>query len=92
MKNDSSKILIAAAAGAAAGVVAGLLMAPSAGKDSRDGLMKMAGQVAENFNGQVAAYMEKFTGLANMLNGGGNDQNAMSVGADASTGKTADQA
>ncbi|GAA4315468.1 YtxH domain-containing protein [Nibribacter koreensis] len=92
MKNDSSKILIAAAAGAAAGVVAGLLMAPSTGKDSRDGLMKIAGQVAENFNGQVAAYMEKFNGLASMLNGSGDDQNSMAVGADANTGKTADQA
>ncbi|AMM50156.1 hypothetical protein TH61_01785 [Rufibacter sp. DG15C] len=91
MKNDSSKILIAAAAGAAAGVIAGLLMAPGTGKDSREGFMKMASQVADNFNGQVATYMEKFSGLASMLNGGGAD-NSMSVGADANTGKTADQA
>ncbi|QHL87205.1 hypothetical protein GU926_07070 [Nibribacter ruber] len=91
MKNDSTKILIAAAAGAAAGVVAGLLMAPGTGKDSRDGLMKMAGQVAESFNGQVAVYMEKFSGLASMLNNA-NQDNAMSVGADANTGRTSDQA
>ncbi|WP_192820123.1 YtxH domain-containing protein [Rufibacter sp. LB8] len=89
--NDNSKVLIAAAAGAAAGVIAGLLMAPSAGKESREGLLKIAGQVAEGFNGQVATYLEKFSGIASMLNGLGADSTStMSVGADASTGVTAD--
>lgn len=91
MKNDSSKILIAAAAGAAAGVVAGILMAPSAGKDSRDGLLKMAGQAAEGFNGQLSVYLEKLGGLTSLLNGEGNGaEGGRSVGADASTGTTAE--
>lgn len=67
MKNDSTKIIIAAAAGAAAGVVAGLLMAPSTGKDSRDSLVKALNTVAEGFNGQLATYMEKFNGLTDLL-------------------------
>ncbi|MGV3540908.1 MAG: YtxH domain-containing protein [Rufibacter sp.] len=89
---DNSKILIAAAAGAAAGVVAGILMAPGAGKDSRDNIMKMAGQLAENFGGQLTPYLEKLSGLAAMLNGGnGSDAGStMSVGADATSGTTAD--
>ncbi|MFC6997753.1 YtxH domain-containing protein [Rufibacter roseus] len=91
MKNDNTKILIAAAAGAAAGVVAGILMAPTTGKDSRDGLLKLAGQVAEGFNGQLSTYIEKLGGLTSLLNGEGNDASTTaSVGADASTGTTAD--
>ncbi len=94
VKNDSSKILIAAAAGAAAGVVAGILMAPSTGKDSREGLMKMAGQAAEGFNGQLSTYIEKLGGLTSMLSGLTGDASStekdISVGADASTGTTAD--
>lgn len=94
MKNDSSKILIAAAAGAAAGVVAGILMAPSTGKDSRDGLVKLAGQAAEGFNGQLSTYIEKLGGLTTLLSGltgnAGGAEASRSVGADASTGTTAD--
>lgn len=91
---DNSKILIAAAAGAAAGVVAGILMAPSTGKDSRDGLMKVAGQLTENLSGQLTPYLEKLTSLAAMLNVGNNGGagSSMAVGADASTGTTADGA
>ncbi|MBA9075633.1 MULTISPECIES: YtxH domain-containing protein [Rufibacter] len=90
---DNSKILIAAAAGAAAGVVAGILMAPSTGKDSRDGIMKFASQLAENFGGQLTPYLEKLGGLSAMLNGaGGANGSSASVGADATTGTTADGA
>ncbi|WP_048921171.1 YtxH domain-containing protein [Rufibacter radiotolerans] len=93
MKNDNSKVLLAAAAGAAAGVVVGILMAPSNGKDSRENLMKIAGQVAEGVNGQIGAYIEKFGGLASLLGGSeGSDATTTSVGADASTGATADEA
>ncbi|WP_165864765.1 YtxH domain-containing protein [Rufibacter latericius] len=89
MKNDNSKILIAAAAGAAAGVVAGILMAPSNGKDSREGLVKAAGQLAESVNGQIAPYLEKLSGLTSLLDSvkGGN-AGAKSGGADNGTGNT----
>jgi gas vesicle protein len=91
MKNDNSKILIAAAAGAAAGVVAGILMAPNNGKDSRESVVKAAGQLAESVNGQIAPYLEKLSGLTSMLGGAagasksaGND--ASSQGGDNNTG------
>ncbi|GAB2549436.1 hypothetical protein [Rufibacter soli] len=92
MKNDNSKVLLAAAAGAAAGVVVGILMAPSNGKDSRESLMKIAGQVAEGVNGQIGAYIEKFGGLASLLGGteGDDASTTTSVGADATSGTTAD--
>jgi len=90
MKNDNTKILIAAAAGAAAGVVAGILMAPSTGKDSRDGLMKLAGQLAESCNGQLSTYLEKLTSLTSQFAGDSNSaETTRPVGADASTGTTA---
>lgn len=42
MNNDKSKILLSLMAGAAAGVVAGLLLAPDSGKKSRENLMSSA--------------------------------------------------
>ncbi|WP_062542392.1 YtxH domain-containing protein [Rufibacter tibetensis] len=82
MRNDNSKILIAAAAGAAAGVVAGILMAPSNGKDSREGLVKAASQLADSVNGQIAPYLEKLSGLTSKLGGseGGNNASNTSGG------------
>jgi gas vesicle protein len=68
MKNDK-KILVAAAAGAAAGVVAGILMAPGNGKESREGILKAASQLADSVNGQIAPYLEKVSGLTSMLSG-----------------------
>ncbi|KAA3439287.1 YtxH domain-containing protein [Rufibacter hautae] len=69
MKNDNSKVLIALAAGATAGLAAGILLAPSNGKESRDGLLKAAGQLADSVNGQIAPYLEKLSGLTSLLGG-----------------------
>ncbi|MFB9864042.1 hypothetical protein [Rufibacter immobilis] len=89
MKNDNSKILIAAAAGAAAGVVAGILMAPNNGKVSRESLLKVAGQLAESVNGQVGTYLEKLGGLSSLLGGsnaGGGATNTSNADANAGQG------
>lgn len=45
--NTSGKILTAAAVGLAAGAVAGLLLAPRSGKETRDMLKKKGAQAAE---------------------------------------------
>ncbi|WP_207435712.1 YtxH domain-containing protein [Sabulibacter ruber] len=85
MKTDNSKILIAAAAGAAAGVVAGILMAPGNGKESRENLLRAAGQLADSVNGQIAPYLEKLNGLTSLL---GNSDNKNGGDAAAGTDNT----
>ncbi|GGK66331.1 hypothetical protein GCM10011405_12880 [Rufibacter glacialis] len=60
-------------------------MAPSNGKDSREGLVKAAGQLAESVNGQIAPYLEKLSGLTSML---GNNEGASKPAA----GNTSDNA
>ena len=53
MKNNS-KILLALLAGAAAGVVAAILLAPDEGKESRKKLGQWAGDVYNNSKDKIA--------------------------------------
>lgn len=45
--NDTTKVLIAAFAGALAGVAAGFLLAPNSGKDTRDKLSEKTNEVID---------------------------------------------
>ena len=53
MKDNSGKIILALLAGASAGIVAGLLMAPDSGTVSRDNLKKYAGKLSKDLEKAV---------------------------------------
>lgn len=53
MKDNSGKIILALLAGASAGIVAGLLMAPDSGNVSRDNLKKYAGKLSKDLEKAV---------------------------------------
>ncbi|RYZ19192.1 MAG: CsbD family protein [Chitinophagaceae bacterium] len=63
MKDNSGKILLALLAGASAGVVAGLLMAPETGEATRGNLRKSAGRLGKDLEGMLKQTMDKLDGL-----------------------------
>lgn len=48
MKNDSGKVILSLLAGATAGIVTGLLLAPETGEETRTALRKSAGRFSED--------------------------------------------
>lgn len=46
--NNTAKVLIAAAAGAAAGAILGILFAPARGKETRENILKKGKEFAED--------------------------------------------
>ena len=54
--DNSGKILLAALAGAGAGIIAGMLMAPDKGQATRDNLM----QAANKYSGQLGEQLSKY--------------------------------
>lgn len=48
MKNDSGKVILSLLAGATAGIVTGLLLAPETGEETRTALRKSAGRLSED--------------------------------------------
>ena len=59
MKDNSGKIILALLAGASAGIVAGLLMAPDSGTVSRDNLKKYAGKLSKDLEKAVQDNLSK---------------------------------
>ena len=59
MKDNSGKIILALLAGASAGIVAGLLMAPDSGTVSRDNLKKYAGKLSKDLEKAVQENLSK---------------------------------
>lgn len=61
--NNTSKIIIAAAAGAVAGAILGILFAPAKGKETRENIRKkgkqLADDIAEKFRNATAAGKEE---------------------------------
>jgi len=70
-EDNSGKILLAALAGAGAGIIAGLLMAPDKGKATRDKLGSAATKYSGQFGEQLSKYGEeldaKFKGYVEKL-------------------------
>ena len=56
-EDNSGKILLAALAGAGAGIIAGLLMAPDKGKATREKI----GSAATKYSGQLGEQLSKYT-------------------------------
>ncbi|QIX62501.1 CsbD family protein [Hymenobacter lutimineralis] len=70
-EDNSGKILLAALAGAGAGIIAGLLMAPDKGKATREKLGTVATKYSGQFGEQLSKYGEeldaKFKGYVEKL-------------------------
>ena len=63
MNDNSKKVLQGLLIGAAAGVVAGLLLAPSAGKETRKKLADSAKDLTDKFGGEFEGALSKLTDL-----------------------------
>jgi gas vesicle protein len=63
MKDNSGKIILALLAGASAGIVAGLLMAPDSGTVSRDNLKKYAGKLSKDMERAVQDNLGKLSSI-----------------------------
>ena len=61
--NSNNKIWMAALAGASAGVIAGLLMAPESGKDTIDGLKRSAMRLGDQLDDTFRVAMNKLEGM-----------------------------
>jgi len=77
MKDNSGKIILALLAGASAGVIAGLLMAPDSGTATRDSLKKSASKLGKDLEKKLQEGMSK---LENMNAGGLLDQASSMLG------------
>ena len=99
MKDNSGKIILALLAGASAGVITGLLMAPDKGLATRDNLKKTASKLGKDLEKRLQESMSKLEGLnagsliesatsmLGMAGKGGDAQGGSSAGANGSTGK-----
>jgi uncharacterized protein YjbJ (UPF0337 family) len=61
--NNNNKVWIAALAGASAGVIAGILMAPESGKDTIGGLKRKAMQLGDQLDSTFRVAMDKLEGM-----------------------------
>jgi gas vesicle protein len=53
--NNTTRVIIAAAAGAAAGVLLGILFAPAKGRETRDSLLNKGKELAEDVSKKFKA-------------------------------------
>ena len=63
MKDNSGKIILALIAGASAGVIAGLLMAPETGEATRGNLRKSATKLGKDLEGKLQETLNKLESL-----------------------------
>jgi gas vesicle protein len=63
MKKKSGQILLGFLAGAAAGALAGIILAPNKGKDTRQNIANKASQFKDEFGVTVLKGVEKFNTL-----------------------------
>lgn len=64
MKDNSGKVLLAMLAGASAGVIAGLLMAPDTGEVTRGGIKKWAGKMSKDLEKNLQDGLEEIKRLS----------------------------
>jgi gas vesicle protein len=65
MKDNSGKVLLALLAGAGAGVIAGLLMAPDTGEATRDTVKKWAGKVSKDLEKNLQTSLDEIKNMSN---------------------------
>lgn len=74
---DNGKILMATLAGISAGVVAGLMMAPEKGKDTRDNVMRSLSKAGDDFNTTIKGWTNSLKTRTGSSNDQQNDQIVM---------------
>jgi gas vesicle protein len=70
---DTQKILAGFIVGLAAGVAAGILLAPSSGEETRKRLAASAGGIAEELNKKLAGSLGKVSAMAESAVSNGKD-------------------
>ena len=82
MKDNSGKILLAMLAGASAGVIAGLLMAPDTGEVTRTSVKKWAGKVSKDLEKNLQLGLEEIKNMSGDTFGksSGSNQNGSNAG------------
>jgi gas vesicle protein len=65
--NTTGKIIAAAAVGIAAGAVAGLLLAPRSGKDTREGIRKKGEKLADKVRDNIEEGRQQLSSLRDNL-------------------------
>ncbi|MFD1187759.1 YtxH domain-containing protein [Pontibacter rugosus] len=95
MKDNSGKVLLAMLAGASAGVIAGLLMAPDTGEVTRGGIKKWAGKMSKDLEKNLQDGLEEIKKISSeklgkSSSGEGNNAgtNAASSAGTGATGST----
>jgi len=90
MKDNNGKILLALLAGASAGVVAGLLMAPDTGEVTRGSLKKWAGRVSKDLEKNLQDSLEEIRRMSGATFGksGGDQAGGSNQDTGASSGRT----
>ena len=88
MKDNSGKIILALLAGASAGIVAGLLMAPDSGTVSRGNLKNYAGKLSKDLERAIQDNLSKLdaSALLSSIGIGGKGGNTGGGDADATGG------
>ncbi|MBF9252091.1 YtxH domain-containing protein [Pontibacter sp. 172403-2] len=64
MKDNSGKVLLALLAGASAGVIAGLLMAPDTGEATRGSVKKWAGKLSKDLESNLQAGLDEIKNMS----------------------------
>ena len=64
MRDNSGKIILALLAGASAGVVAGLLMAPDSGEATRTGVKKWASKLSKDLEKNLQAGLDEIKNMS----------------------------
>ena len=89
MKDNSGKVLLALLAGASAGVIAGLLMAPDTGEATRSSVKKWAGKVSKDLEKNLQAGLDEIKNMSGSTFGkSGSDTGSTSGKTGSSSGTT----
>lgn len=82
MKDNSGKIMLALLAGASAGVIAGLLMAPDTGEHTRTGIKKWANKLSKDLEKNLQTGLDEIKNMSNeaMSKMGGANKNGGNTG------------
>ena len=88
MKDNSGKVLLALLAGASAGVIAGLLMAPDTGEVTRGSVKKWAGKLSKDLEKNLQAGLDEIKNMSSNIGktGAGNNNGGGSTGTTGTTG------
>ncbi|ARS36316.1 YtxH domain-containing protein [Pontibacter actiniarum] len=79
MKDNSGKVLLAMLAGASAGVIAGLLMAPDTGEATRSSFKKWAGKMSKDLEKNLQDGLEEIKKMSGDTFGKSSEQGGNSA-------------